>query len=179
MGVRKAVFLDRDGVINACNVHNGKPFAPKSFEEFRLYQGTETQLTRLKKSGFYLVVITNQPDVGNKITSLEQVEKMHDYLISQTDIDSVFACYHSQNAGCLCRKPRLGLFYTAAEEGNISPQYSFMVGDRNSDIVAGNQFGCRSIFIDRSYTEKLTAEPWCVVRDLRGAVDKILEMKVN
>ena len=175
MGARKAVFLDRDGVINDCNVTNGKPIAPKTFKEFKLYQGIKTQLTRLKKSGFYLVVITNQPDVGNKITSLNQVEKMHDYLISETEIDSVLACYHSQNAGCSCRKPRLGLFYSAAEEADIGPNLSFMIGDRNSDILAGNEFGCRSIFIDRSYAENLTAQPWCVVRDLEEAVDKILE----
>jgi len=171
----KAVFLDRDGVVNACRVENGKPFAPKTFEEFTLYQGVKKDLSKLKNAGFLLIVVTNQPDVGNGITSLVEVEKMHEYLSLQTDIDSIFACYHSQNAGCLCRKPNLGMFYSAAKELNISPSSSFMIGDRNSDIIAGNDFGCLSILIDRFYKENLTAKPWSVVTNLNRAVKKILK----
>lgn len=173
--VNKAVFLDRDGVLNRCRVENGKPYAPTLFKDFQLYEGVEKQLLRLKSAGFLLVVVTNQPDVGNKLTSLREVEKMHEHLEAVTKVDSILVCYHSQKAGCICRKPNPGMLYTAAETMKISPELSFMIGDRWSDIEAGKTFGCRTIFIDHSYKENLTTAPWVSTSNLSESITKIME----
>ena len=177
--MHKAVFLDRDGVLNRCRIENGKPYAPALYRDFQLYQGVEKQLLRLKAAGFLLVVVTNQPDVGNKLTSLTEVEKMHEHLDAVTKVDLILACYHSQNAGCFCRKPNPGMLHTAAEKMNISPELSFIIGDRWSDIEAGKNFGCRTILIDRHYKEKMTTAPRLSTSSLREAITKILETQGN
>ena len=171
---QKAVFLDRDGVLNYTKVLNGKPYAPTTFNQFRLYECACQQLSLLKKEGFKLIVVTNQPDVGNGITKYSEVKKMHQLIEDYLPVDQIKTCFHSQNFGCACRKPLPGMLFQAALELEISASESFMIGDRYSDIEAGNDFGCRSVFIDRNYSESITAVPWRVAKSLTGAVDSIL-----
>ena len=173
--IRKCVFLDRDGVLNHTRVENGRPLAPTSLDAFVLYDDVNVSLEELKNIGFLLIVVTNQPDVGNQKVKRDVVEAMHEYILSQTPIDAVFACFHTQDGGCSCRKPKPGLLYAASFQHALRPSASYMVGDRYSDIAAGNQFGCRSIFIDRSYIEPCTARPWKTVKSLAEAVAKIVE----
>ena len=171
--MRKCVFLDRDGVLNYTKVENGKPFAPTSFADFKLYENINGPLESLKKMNFLLFVVTNQPDVGNQKVARGEVEAMHDYLLARTPVDAVFACFHSQDEDCSCRKPEPGMLYAAAFQYFVMPSLSYIVGDRYSDIVAGNKFGCQSILIDRSYKECRLATPWRKVGSLLEAVKEI------
>jgi D-glycero-D-manno-heptose 1,7-bisphosphate phosphatase len=75
--IRKAVFLDRDGVLNKCIVNNKKCFAPKKLKDFKLYPNTENNIKKIKDMNFMIFVVTNQPDIGNKLTNKKVIDKMH------------------------------------------------------------------------------------------------------
>jgi len=148
---RKAIFLDRDGVLNRTDVRNGKPYAPERVEDFELLTGTYKAVCALKDAGYILVVVTNQPDVGNGKVERSIVESMNKMLMTWLPLDVVKTCIHKQTDGCSCRKPMPGMLLEAARELGINLRESYMVGDRAGDIAAGKAAGCRTIFIDQGY----------------------------
>lgn len=167
-----AIFLDRDGVLNKSIVHNGKPYAPRSMEAFEILPGVQKLLHLLKDFGYKLIVVTNQPDVGNGLVEKQIVDSMHEYIKQNLPIDQIKVCYHSQKAECLCRKPKPGMLTEAANELKIDLKKSVMIGDRLGDIQAGQSVGCRTIFIDYQYGEpKPTAADFIV-----GSVAEITEL---
>ena len=153
-GGRRAVFLDRDGVLVVPEFREGRSFAPRRVEDFRVYPGAQQALAKLSAAGFLLAVVTNQPDVGNGLVSQAVVERMHELLKAELPIEAVRACYHRQNEGCYCRKPKPGMLLDLASEFGISLADSFMVGDRASDIDAGRAAGCKTVFLDLGYTSE-------------------------
>ena len=177
MVIRKllpVVFLDRDGVISRTFIHNAKPYAPRCLEDFKLMPNSRLSVMQLKQAGFMVVVVTNQPDIGNGMVALEVVESMHQKLLETTMVDDVFLCPHRQDEGCNCRKPKPGMLFDASEKHGIDLKKSFMVGDRASDIEAGKKAGCRTIFIDRHYAELPPTTPEITVNSLQKAVKYIL-----
>lgn len=150
---RRAVFLDRDGVINRSEVRDGKPYAPRRLQDFRLLPGVLSAIRNLKQAGLLVIVVTNQPDIGNGLVDAAVVDAMHEKLLRVSLIDDVLVCPHRQDAGCRCRKPRPGMLIKAAKKWKIDLKKSFMVGDRGGDIVAGQGAGCYNIFINRHYKE--------------------------
>ena len=172
----RAVFLDRDGVINEAIVRDGKPYPPSNVAETRIGDGARQALTELKRRGFLLLVVTNQPDVRRGRTSRENVEEIHRFLADQLPLDDFFACYHDENDNCGCRKPKPGLLLEAAEKHGVDLKRSYLVGDRWRDIDAGAAAGCRTIFIDRDYQERApSATPDFVASSLPQAVHWILK----
>jgi D-glycero-D-manno-heptose 1,7-bisphosphate phosphatase len=156
----KAVFLDRDGVLNRALERDGKPYPPTSLAEFEILPGVPEACARLKAAGFLLVVATNQPDVGRGTLGREVVETLHAHLVRVLPIDWVEVCYHpGGQTQCDCRKPKPGMLLRAARELDIDPGQSWMVGDRWRDIDCGQAAGCRTIFIDYGYAETLKALP--------------------
>lgn len=179
--MKRAVFLDRDGVINQPIVRDGKPYAPRSVSETELVERAEESLERLKKAGFLLIVVTNQPDVARGTTARAKVEEIHEFLAAKLPIDCFFACYHDDKDHCACRKPMPGLIFDAAAKYGIEIDRSYMIGDRWRDVAAGMAAGCRTIFIDHRYNERgPDTEPDMRVGSLAEAVDRILrEVKQN
>ena len=175
---RRAVFLDRDGVINRAVVRNGKPHPPSSPTDFKLYDDVVNGCARLKTASFLLVVITNQPDVGRGTQSREAVEAMHLKLQSALpSVDRIEICYHGgerYGQPCDCRKPRPGLILRAATELNIDLKESYVIGDRWRDIDCARAAGCRAIFIDRGYKENLRQTPDVTVANFKEAVNAVL-----
>ena len=170
-----AVFLDRDGVLNHCSMMNGKPSAPRNYLDFRLYDGALDNLKLLKEKDFLTIVITNQPDIGNGITSLLEVQKMNQKLLNTQLIDKIYMCIHSQKDNCLCRKPGTKMLFDAKNDFNIDLSSSWLIGDRWSDISAGYNAGVRSVFIDYKYPESVGRIQSCIkVKDLKTAVTKII-----
>ena len=110
-------------------------------------------MENLKKAGFLVIVVTNQPDVGNRLVDREIVETMHRKMQQELMLDAIKVCYHAQSEGCSCRKPKPGMLLEAAREFEIDLTQSIMVGDRLGDMVAGKAAGCRTIFIDYQYAE--------------------------
>jgi len=156
----RAVFLDRDGVINQPIIRDGKPYPPSSLDEFKLIPGVIEACNALKEQGFKLIVATNQPDVGRGTLSKDIVESIHRQMVSMLPIDSVEVCYDpGQGVPSEFRKPAPGMLLRAARELGIDLSRSFMVGDRWRDIDCGVAAGCRTIFIDYGYDEALRELP--------------------
>lgn len=171
---KRAVFLDRDGVLVVPEFRGGRSFAPTGLEDYRFYADAPQALSRLKMVGFTLVVVTNQPDVGNGLLSQAVADEMHERLRNAMPVDMVKACFHAQTANCDCRKPKPGMLMEAARELGIDLKQSYMVGDRASDIEAGEAAGCRTVFIDLEYSERRPAAPTFTVRSVAEAADRIL-----
>ena len=172
--LRRAVFLDRDGVINRAIIRSGRPYAPLSLEEFEILPGSGEALQQLREAGYLNIVITNQPDVAAGTVPRSVVEAMHDALLKDLPIDAVKVCYHGDAEGCVCRKPKPGMLLEAARELRVNLGASFLVGDRWRDIAAGQAAGCACFFIDYQYSEKKPEKPYVAVNSLREAVSFIL-----
>jgi D-sedoheptulose 7-phosphate isomerase len=173
--LRRAVFLDRDGVLSEAVIRDGKPFPPDTPSDLRIPPGTAEALAKLKAQNFLLVVVTNQPDVARGKQTRETVEEMNRRLKSLLPVDDVFICFHDDADSCECRKPRPGLMIRAAAQYGIDLGHSYMAGDRWRDVDAGANAGCKTIWIDRGYTERApSAVPDARVVSLPEAVDWIL-----
>ncbi len=179
--MRRAVFLDRDGVINRALERDAKPYPPTSLGEFQIIPGVGAACAKLKQAGFLLVVATNQPDVGRGTLKRETVETIHLEMCRQLPIDRVEVCYHpGQGASdCDCRKPKPGMLLSAARELGIDLGQSWMVGDRWRDVDCGHAAGCRTVFIDCGYSEELRQKPHFSAGNLAEAADIILRESKN
>lgn len=172
--MRKAVFLDRDGVLNEPIIRNGRTFAPRTKSEFVLYPFARETCLKLKAAGYLLIVVTNQPDVGRGIVSQGEIEAMHGVLLEHLPVDDIEVCFEPGEES-FYKKPNPGMVLRAAERYQIDLTQSFLVGDRWRDIDCGAKAGCRTIFIDHSYQEDLKSEPNFRVKNLKEAADQILK----
>jgi D-glycero-D-manno-heptose 1,7-bisphosphate phosphatase len=175
--MRRAVFIDRDGVINRNVPRDGKACAPRTLRDFRLLPGVERAVEQLRQAGFLIVIVTNQPDIGNGDVAPETVEAMHARLRARLAPDAIEMCPHGQDAGCDCRKPKPDMLRRAAKRLDIALPSSFMVGDRGSDILAGRTAGCYTVLVRRSANNAAASTgPDAVVGSLPAAVRRILAM---
>jgi D-glycero-D-manno-heptose 1,7-bisphosphate phosphatase len=173
-GLGRAVFLDRDGVINRPVVEAGRPYPPPDPGALELLPGVGDALARLKRAGFRLVVVTNQPDIARGTQRREVVDAMHARLAVELPIDEFRVCDHDDGDGCACRKPKPGLLEASAREARVLLSASFMVGDRWRDVEAGRRAGCRTVFLDWGYAERRPEAPDAIVSSLAEAADWIL-----
>ena len=172
---QRAVFLDRDGVINRATVRNGKPYPPARLSELEVLPGVSEAMRCLDAADFRLIVVTNQPDVARGTQSRETVEAMHALLLKAgLPVTAFYVCYHDGPANCDCRKPRPGMLLTAALDHLLDLKRSYMVGDRWRDIEAGQRAGCGTFFVDCGYDEPKPQPPFVGVRSLAEAARHIL-----
>lgn len=155
----RAVFLDRDGVLNRAIVRDGKPYPPASLAEMEIVPDGAASLQRLKALGFLLLVVTNQPDVARGTQTMEAIDIMHHEMQRQLPLDAFLVCAHDDKDGCDCRKPLPGLFLQAQAKYGVDLARSFMIGDRWRDIDAGQAAGCRTVFLDQQYKERGPTHP--------------------
>ena len=172
MTLPRAAFLDRDGVINRAVVRKGKPYPPATVAEVEILPGVAGAVARLRKAGYAVVVVTNQPDIARGTTTQATVDTIHAHMRSQLGLDDIRVCPHDDGDGCDCRKPQPGLLLR-------TPAYdiaaSAMIGDRWRDIEAGRAAGCGvTILVDYGYDEVIPHEPDARVRSLAEAVDWLL-----
>ena len=167
--MRPAVFLDRDGVINEISVSNGVPHPPSNIEEFRFLPGVREACEALNTAGYLLIVVTNQPDVARGTQTQEQVEEINRLVEQELPVAVVLSCYHDNSDACDCRKPKPGLLLRAASKWEIDLTRSFMIGDRWSDTQAGKNAGCRTILIERDYSQRDKCQPDWIAQDLPSA----------
>lgn len=172
--VVRAVFLDRDGVINENIDRDGKPVAPTRLADFQILPGAADAVQRLKDAGFVLVVVTNQPDIATGRTPRTELDAMHAELRRRMPLDDIKACFHVEADGCACRKPKPGMILEAAAERGIDLGESYLIGDRWRDIGAGRAAGCYTIFIDYGHKQDGPNDPDKVVASLAEAADFIL-----
>jgi D-glycero-D-manno-heptose 1,7-bisphosphate phosphatase len=175
LGGKRAVFLDRDGGINQAIVRDGKPYPPSGVGELKMVAEAAEVLRDLKRAGFLLIVVTNQPDIARGTQSRAAVDTIHQALRETLPLDDFFVCPHDDPDHCDCRKPLPGLLLRAAEKYEIDMPHSFMIGDRWRDVDAGASAGCATVWIDYGYREKHpAAEPSITVDSIRAAADWIL-----
>ena len=158
MNKKKAVFLDRDGVINENRIDY-----VKNTNELKIFDFVGSSITELKSMGFLVVVVTNQSAINRGLTTEKLVNEIHDeiqkYLKNyETVIDRFYFCPHKPNEKCNCRKPKPGLLEKAILEIGIEPNKSWMIGDNDSDIIAGIEVGCQTIKLDNNFNLKNAVE---------------------
>ena len=184
---RPAVFLDRDGTINL-----EKDYLYR-IEDFEFIPGVPQAIKRLKKSGYLVIVVTNQSGVARGYFSLDDVAQLHEYIQKQlaaagAGIDAFYVCPHHPEKGlgeylkkCDCRKGQPGLLIQAGADLGLDLQKSFMIGDKLADIEAAENAGCQPILVLTGYGHesrlKLDADRAVVCEDLGAAVDMILDSK--
>jgi D-glycero-D-manno-heptose 1,7-bisphosphate phosphatase len=170
-----AVFLDRDGVINKTFVKDGVSHPPAHLDEFEFLPGVIEAAQHLADAGWPVVVVTNQPDVARGVQTRERVEEMNRHVMMHLPVLDVLTCYHDSADGCTCRKPRPGLLLEAAQRWSLDLQRSVMVGDRWSDVVAGQAAGCTGVLIVTPHSGRERCRPDHCVHDLAEAVAWITE----
>ena len=173
--MNRAVFLDRDGVINKALMIKGVPSPPKNLMEVEILMGVKEATELLSDRGYKLVVVTNQPDVARGDATKETVESINEYLLKVLGIKHWYVCFHDDKDECKCRKPMPGLLHAAAKDLSIDVGKSFMVGDRWRDIAAGQAAGCGCYFVDNGYSEASPTPPYTRVSSLIEATKLILE----
>ena len=174
--MRRAVFLDRDGVVNRAILRDGKPYPPATLSDLRLLPGVREACRKLREAGFALILITNQPDIARGIITAQQVADIHGRLQRYLQLDDIRVCPHDDSAQCDCRKPKPGLLLEAARKLEIDLAGSFVVGDRWRDVEAGQRAGCRPIFVDYSYREQRPVGPYLRVHSLQEAANWIVRV---
>jgi D-glycero-D-manno-heptose 1,7-bisphosphate phosphatase len=177
--MHRAVFLDRDGVLNEPLLRDGLPHPPQTLEEFRLYPEAASACALLRQAGFLLVVVTNQPDVGRGALPLETVERMHALLLDKIPLDRIEMCTapDDDSPGSERRKPAPGMLLDAAKALQIDLARSFMIGDRWRDIDCGHAAGCVTILINRPYAEKLRQSPHHYADNILAATELIMSLE--
>lgn len=174
MNGRRAVFLDRDGVLNDALVRDGQPYAPRSLQEVNITADAQATLPRLREQGYLLICVTNQPDVGRGKLSHDTAEAINGKVRSALPLDDLLVSYDTDDAAPF-RKPNPGMLVAAAEKYGIDLAGSVMIGDRWKDIEAGRRAGCRTIHLDRHYKEGWPVRPaHFTVRSLQEAAERIL-----
>ena len=145
---RRAIFLDRDGVIN-----KKRDDYVKSINELEIFPFVASAIKKLNNANFKVIVITNQSAINRNIITHKKVEQIHltiqNYLKKkQSFIDAFYYCPHKPDENCICRKPKPGLLIKAIQDFKINPKESWMIGDSNSDLESGRLVGCNVMKIN-------------------------------
>ncbi len=146
--MKRAVFLDRDGVINE-RIKDGYV---TDWEEFQFLPGVKEAIESLKREGFLIIIITNQRGIARGLMTEEDLREIHRRMqeeLGEGNIDAIYFCPHDEDEECECRKPKPGLFLTAQRKFKIDFNSSYIIGDSESDMEAGETLGLKRIFIGR------------------------------
>ena len=173
-GSQRAVFLDRDGVLNQAVVVDGRPHPPSSASDVVVLDGVAEACRRLHADGWLLLVVTNQPDIARGAATRAEVDAINAVVTADLPVAEVVMCVHDDADACACRKPAAGMLLEAAERWDIDLGRSVMVGDRWRDVEAGRRAGTTTIFVDRGYDERGPDAPDHVVSSLPEAAAVII-----
>jgi len=173
--VNRAVFLDRDGVLNHAILRDGKPHPPRDVSELRIVDEAVSALQTLRDAGYRLIVVTNQPDIARGTTTREIVDAINAKIGAAMPVDEFIVCVEDGDAPC--RKPNPGMLLDAARRHELDLRRSFLIGDRWRDVAAGQRAGCISLFIDHHYDERQPEPPFIRVVSIGAAADWILRRR--
>lgn len=153
MKKNKALFLDRDGVINEPIIVNKKPFSPLKVKDFKFKKGIVKILKKYEKE-FFLFIITNQPEISRGNLKTKTLKSINKKIKNKIKIKEILVCKHDQKHKCSFRKPGIGMILYLKNKYNLDVKNSILIGDRWKDILAGFKSGCKTIFLDYKYDEK-------------------------
>lgn len=176
---RRAVFLDRDGVIN-----EDPPVFVTCPEQFHMLPGSPGAIRKLAEAGFARVVITNQSGITRGLFTVEDLAGVHGKMARElaeagTSVDAIYFCPHPGDFGCACRKPSPGNVLLAREEHDLDPTGSYFVGDKPLDIECGSRAGCYTILVLSGITSvyepgRFAVQPDMVCANLAAAAEWIV-----
>lgn len=170
---KKAIFLDRDGVINNMIMRGDVVSSPRNMEEFSLIPEVAQCLADFKAMGFLNIVFTNQPDIARGLLLQEDLANMHAIITKAMPVDSIIYCPHDNGDNCACRKPKPGMILQTAKNLSLDLSSSYVIGDSEKDISAGKFAGCKTFFIKKAYNENSKKEYDFEVGSLQEAVNMI------
>jgi len=193
----RAVFLDRDGVLNDLeyNPEEGRIGSPLSAKQLRIFPYAGESVRRIKELGFKAILVSNQPGVAKRQFTHSELEKMigkvrKELAKHECSLDAEYYCLHHPDAivrkyrlDCDCRKPKPGLLFRAAKEHNLDLGNSFFVGDALVDVKAGRIVGCRTILLGHPTTflsmmiEREDARPDFMLPSLKQVPDLLRSLK--
>lgn len=173
--MKKAVFIERDGILNEVKAGPKHQIAPLTLEEFKLIKTAEPALQKLKKAGFVLIVTTNQPGLSRGYQSRRELDRMHDLVRRAFPIDDLLICPHDEADHCPCRKPRPGLLIEAAFKWHLNLDHSFVVSDKWQDAEAARTAGCTSLLLKSPWVGNVHHD--FVLSSVDAIADKILSLK--
>lgn len=177
MKMTKAVFLDRDGVINKLVIKDGVGRAPYKLEDLEIFSGVIESCLQLKKAGYLIIVVTNQPDIARGWVSNESVELINQEIRKSVVLDDIIICFHTNADQCHCRKPAPGMLLEGAKKWQVDLNQSYMIGDRFSDIAAGEKAGCRTFLVGDGDIQGTYPSPTYKVSSLLEAVSVIIKLR--
>ena len=167
--MKRAAFLDRDGVINKAFLVNGVPTPPRNLADIEFLPQVKDAILLIKEYNFEIVVVTNQPDVARGTQTQKAVQEINAFIGKELGLSHFYVCFHDDMDGCDCRKPLPGLLLKASRDLDLNLTRSFMVGDRWRDISAGQSAQCKCLFVNNGYKEKSPHLPFTEVSSLIDA----------
>lgn len=173
IGVKHAVFFERDGVLNHCERRGGRQISPVRFEQFVINPEARPLLQALKSAGFVVIVATNQPGIARGEIHRSELDLMHRTLLQKLPIDDILVCPYDDSSHPCC-KPQPGLFIEAAFKWSLDLDHSFVVSNHWADAKAAHVAGCTSVMIDSPWVGKDHHD--FIVPDLATAVRKIRQL---
>lgn len=174
----RAVFLDRDGVINKVVFRDSeKPSSPWKFEEFELLPNIKEPLEELSLMNCHLFVVSNQPDISRGFIEPGTIEKINAIIYEQFPVQEIAICPHDDHHRCHCRKPKPGMLIDLSKKWGIDLGKSFLIGDNWKDMKAGKVARCTTILIDKPYNQSVEGD--YRVKNLKFAVDLIKSIQHN
>jgi D-glycero-D-manno-heptose 1,7-bisphosphate phosphatase len=175
--MKKAVFIERDGILNEVKAGPKHQIAPLTLEEFKVNRAAEPALKKLKAAGFVLIVNTNQPGLSRGYQSRRELDRMHDIVRRSFPIDDLMVCPHDEADHCPCRKPRPGLFIEAAFKWHLNLDHSFVVSDKWQDAEAARTAGCTSLLLKSPWVGNVHHD--FVLPSLDAIAEKIISLKTQ
>ena len=165
----RAIFFDRDGILIKAPVDKlNKPKSIKKLNEINFIDSID-MICSVFRSDFYLIMITNQPDVSRNENSLKNVEDINKFIKKKLSLDDIFVCYCDDDS-CPNRKPNPGMILKAKKKYNLDLKKSYFIGDRWRDIGASSKAGCKSILLNYNYNEIINIDPNFTVTNLRETI---------
>src|SRR5258705_8981362 len=144
----RAVFSERDSILNEVRSGPKHQIAPIGLEEFKIITGNAEPLKKLKAVGFVLIATTNQPGLSRGYQSRRELDRMHELLRRAFPLDDIMLCPHDEADQCPCRRPRPGLLIEAAFKWHLNLDHSFVVSDKWQDAEAARSSRCTSLLIN-------------------------------
>ncbi len=175
--MKKAIFVERDGILNLTKVERQVQMGPRTLEELEINTAALAVCEHLKSAGFLLVATTNQPGISTGTVSRRELDRIHTLLRQRFMLDDILVCPHDPDDGCSCRKPQPGLFMEAAFKWHIDLERSFVISDKWQDARAARAVGCTSMLLQ---------SPWIgsghhdfVLSSLPAIAGKILQLQAR
>jgi len=185
--MNKAVFLDRDGVINELVYHQEQEVidSPFTIGQFKIIKAVPESLKKIQSTGYLLILVSNQPGVAKGQMSMAVFNKIKDKMNAElaragVKLDAEYYCFHHPESkilkykvDCNCRKPKPGMLLQASRDLHIDLEKSYMVGDNISDIKAGKDAGCYTVLIGKMKCGL------CNIMNERGIKPDIIESNIS